>query len=131
MGLTILAGGGRHMTATGKIEAKRGNAYTTQGTGRIEPPHAQELAAIRANRWISTDTALPPKATPILYLEHSATVPAGTVHCGHYDRRRRQYLEQGSGSVTPANRVIAWMPVPEIPEAISLSLRAANRAYLD
>jgi hypothetical protein len=68
MGMTILAGGGRHMTATGKHEAKRYNAYTAQGPDRIEPP-ARELAAMLADQWISTDTALPPQALPILYLE--------------------------------------------------------------
>jgi hypothetical protein len=130
MGMTILAGGGRHMMATGKHEAKRYNAYTAQSAGRSEPP-ARELAAMLANQWISTDTALPPQALPILYLEYPATVPAGTVHCGHYDRRRRQYLEQGSGSAIPANQVIAWLPIPEIPPPIYRSRRAANRAYLD
>ena len=53
--------------------------------------------------------------TPILYLEYPSAEPSGTVHCGFYDRRRCQFIEQGSAEAIPKDRVVAWMPIPHVP----------------
>jgi hypothetical protein len=130
MGLTILAGGCRYMTDTGKIEEKYCDQCPVQGSCEIEP-HAREIAAILSRQWVRTDFVLPPKARLVLYLEYPSNVPSGTVYCGYYDRRRHQYIEQGSGKTLPAERIIAWMGLPEVPKEIYPAQRAANRACLD
>jgi hypothetical protein len=130
MGLTILAGGCRYMTDTGKIEEKRCDSCAARGVCEMEP-RARELAAILSNQWVRTDAALPPKTALILYLEYPSQVPSGTVRCGYYDSRRQQYIEQGSGKTLPANRVIAWMSLPEVPSEIYMPHLSTNRAYLD
>ncbi len=116
MGLTIFAGGCRYRTDNGKTIAKRCSECHPESIcerGR----YAQELAAIIANQWVRTNELLPPLGATILYLEYSPGMPA-RVYLGYYDESERKYLEQASAASLPENRVIAWMPVPEVPDTL-------------
>jgi len=114
MAMMIFAGGCRSTTATGKVKDRYCNACPND-TGCELKPRARELARIIAGQWLKTRDGLPPQATPILYRAYSAEDPSGTIHCGQYDRRRRLFIEQGSGAPTPQDLVIAWMPIPKVP----------------
>ena len=114
MPITILAGGCRRTTATGQVEEKSCQACPEQNTCDLEP-RARELARMISNQWVKSHERPPPTETPILYLEYPSAEPSGTVHCGFYNRRRRKFIEQGSAEAIPKDRVIAWMPIPQVP----------------
>jgi hypothetical protein len=130
MGLTILAGGCRYVADTGKAEETRCNECPERGACLTEPG-VQELATVFSKQWVATDSTTPPGATPILYLVYSSRSSSGTVHYGHYDTRRRRYIEQGSGNAFCALQVIAWMSLPKVPPEVYSQSRFQNRACLD
>lgn len=100
----------------------RSTGVTTQGEIRYCeqcPNDSGALGRTIAEQWVESADKLPPsKAVSVLYLAYSPDQPSGTVRYGHYNRRRRQFIEQGSGDATPKDRVVAWLPVPSVPAAI-------------
>jgi hypothetical protein len=118
MGITIFAGGCRQTTQDGKSEEKNCNKCAEQGLCELEP-RARKLAQIITAPWISTVDRSPAEATAVLYLEYpSEETPLGKIRYGHYEKTRKRYVEQASGSSLFEKYVIAWMPVPAIPNAI-------------
>ncbi|MFO1432257.1 MAG: hypothetical protein U1F76_19295 [Candidatus Competibacteraceae bacterium] len=87
--------------------------------GRKQKVHSDPvLADILSRQWVRTDAALPPAATTVLYLGYSSDTSASTLHCGRYDPHRQSFIEQGSGATLPQEAVLAWMPIPRLPEGI-------------
>ncbi len=118
MGITIFAGGCRQTTPEGKLEEKNCNECADQGFCELEPC-ARTMAQIITAPWISTTDGSPAEATAVLYLEYpSEATPLGKIRYGHYDKTRKRYVEQSSGDSLSDKYVIAWMPVPAIPDAI-------------
>jgi len=117
MSLMILAGGCRRTTDTGQVEEKYCKECPEQTACDLEP-RARELARMVSSQWVKTRDRPPPQAVPLLYLEYPSAEPSGTVHCGAYDGRRRQFIEQQSGEAVPKDAVIAWLPIPTVPTEI-------------
>ncbi|MCP5458638.1 MAG: hypothetical protein H6971_03275 [Gammaproteobacteria bacterium] len=93
------------------------NRCERQGSCELEP-QARELGVANAQQWISCTDETPPMLEAILFLEYPSDMPLGTVRHGYYDADSEVYMEWTSGLALPAQAVIAWMQVPDVPKAI-------------
>jgi len=116
MALTIIADGCL-IDKDDAIEQRSCNTCPQQGSCEQEP-HARKLSRMLGNPWVSVRDKTPATAETILYLEYPAKHPAGAVRLGRYEPDKKAYTEHGTGKLAPQQRVIAWMPVPQIPEAV-------------
>ena len=116
MALTIIADG-CIIDKGGAIERRSRDAWHQQGVCEQEP-HAREMSRTLANQWVSVRDKLPVTAETILYLEYPANHPASAVRLGRYEHSKKAYLEHGTGKLAPQQRVIAWMPVPQLPDTV-------------
>jgi len=131
MGLTIVAGGCRDTNeATGKIEEQHCNTCVAQEHCELHP-QARQLAEVIANQWLRTDAKPPPADTAILLLQYSARNAASQARLGRYDSKRRLYIEAGSNNTLPERTVLAWMPIPPVPDAILKTAAAKKRRISD
>jgi len=116
MALTIIADG-CIIDKGGATERRSCYACPQQGVCEQEP-RARELSRMLASQWVSVRDNPPATVDTILYVEYLAKHPAGSVCLGRYEPTKKTYIEHGTGRLSPPQQVIAWMPVPHIPDAV-------------
>ena len=116
MAIAIIPGGCRK-TLNGITSRQDCNTCVQQGTCQWEP-QARHLAELTESQWVSAHVEMPPSGQAILYLEYPSARPTGTPHYGRYDDVHNAYVEDATGQPLSPQAVIAWMPVPAVPQKL-------------